>query len=59
MQGDSEVHVIKDMDHSLKSFEGDFKALEFKKNYEEGRKATSSDAGRNNYELDKYEFYLA
>lgn len=36
MKGDSEVHVIKDMDHSLKSFEGDFKALEFKKNYEEG-----------------------
>ncbi|OBZ54409.1 hydrolase, partial [Bacillus cereus] len=36
VQGDSEVHVIKDMDHSLKSFEGDFKALEFKKNYEEG-----------------------
>ena len=36
VKGDSEVHVIKDMDHSLKSFEGDFKALEFKKNYEEG-----------------------
>ncbi|MBS7717067.1 alpha/beta hydrolase, partial [Vibrio cholerae] len=36
VKGDSEVHVIKDMDHSLKSFEGDFKALEFKNNYEEG-----------------------
>ncbi|MGR5860195.1 alpha/beta hydrolase family protein [Bacillus pacificus] len=36
VKGDSEVHVIKNMDHSLKSFEGDFKALEFKKNYEEG-----------------------
>ncbi|PGU81844.1 alpha/beta hydrolase [Bacillus cereus] len=36
VKGDSAVHVIKDMDHSLKSFEGEFKALEFKKNYEKG-----------------------
>ncbi|MBE5106044.1 alpha/beta hydrolase [Bacillus thuringiensis] len=36
VQGDSEVHVIKNMDHTLKYFEGDFKALEFKKIYAEG-----------------------
>lgn len=36
VKGDSEVYVIKNMDHSLKVFEGEFKALEFKKNYEEG-----------------------
>ncbi|CCW06400.1 MULTISPECIES: alpha/beta hydrolase family protein [Bacillus] len=36
VKGDSEVHVIKNMDHSLKVFEGEFKALDFKKNYEEG-----------------------
>ncbi|MGG0301063.1 alpha/beta hydrolase [Bacillus albus] len=35
VQGDSEVHVIKNMDHSLKYFEGDFKVLEFKKIYAE------------------------
>ncbi len=60
VKGDSEVHVIKDMDHSLKSFEGDFKALEFKKELRRrGGKATSSRAGRNNCELDGYVFYLA
>ncbi|HHQ8912651.1 TPA: alpha/beta hydrolase family protein [Bacillus cereus] len=36
VKGDSEVYVIKNMDHSLKVFEGEFKALDFKKNYEEG-----------------------
>ncbi len=36
VKGDSEVHVINNMDHSLKSFEDEFKALEFKKNYEAG-----------------------
>ncbi|WP_329765013.1 alpha/beta hydrolase family protein [Bacillus nitratireducens] len=36
VQGDSEVYVIKNMDHTLKCFEGDFKALEFKKIYAEG-----------------------
>ncbi|MGG1606436.1 alpha/beta hydrolase family protein [Bacillus wiedmannii] len=36
VKGDSEVHVIKNMDHTLKYFEGDFKALEFKKIYAEG-----------------------
>lgn len=36
VQGDSEVHVIKNMDHTLKYFEGDFKALQFKKIYTEG-----------------------
>ncbi|NWK69142.1 alpha/beta hydrolase [Bacillus paramycoides] len=36
VKGDSEVHVIKNMDHSLKNFKGDFKALEFKKIYAEG-----------------------
>ncbi|MGE7859807.1 alpha/beta hydrolase family protein [Bacillus mobilis] len=36
VQGDSEVHVIKNMDHTLKYFEGDFKALQFKKIYAEG-----------------------
>ncbi|PHD25546.1 alpha/beta hydrolase family protein [Bacillus wiedmannii] len=36
VKGDSEVHVVKNMDHSLKRFEGEFRALEFKKNYEEG-----------------------
>ena len=36
VKGDSEVHVIKDMDHSLKGLEGEFKALEIKKNYEKG-----------------------
>ncbi len=36
VQSDSEVHVIKNMDHTLKYFEGDFKALEFKKIYAEG-----------------------
>ncbi|HDR7966558.1 alpha/beta hydrolase family protein [Bacillus pacificus] len=36
VQGNSEVHVVKNMDHSLKRFEGEFRALEFKKNYEEG-----------------------
>ncbi|EEK78108.1 hypothetical protein bcere0009_29780 [Bacillus cereus R309803] len=36
VKGDSEVHVIKNMDHSLKVFKGEFKALEFKKNYEAG-----------------------
>ncbi|KAA0788176.1 alpha/beta hydrolase [Bacillus wiedmannii] len=36
VKGNSEVHVVKNMDHSLKRFEGEFKALEFKKNYEEG-----------------------
>lgn len=36
VEGDSGVHVVKNMDHSLKRFEGEFKALEFKKNYEEG-----------------------
>ncbi|MGZ7151359.1 alpha/beta hydrolase family protein [Bacillus sp. BC08] len=35
VQGDSEVYVIKNMDHTLKYFEGDFKALEFKKIYVE------------------------
>ncbi|WP_270341580.1 alpha/beta hydrolase family protein [Bacillus mobilis] len=35
VQGDSEVHVIKNMDHTLKYFEGDFKALQFKKIYTE------------------------
>ncbi|WP_052760584.1 alpha/beta hydrolase family protein [Bacillus cereus] len=35
VKGDSEVHVIKNMDHTLKYFEGDFKALEFKKIYVE------------------------
>ncbi|MFJ8218079.1 alpha/beta hydrolase [Bacillus cereus] len=36
VKGGSEVHVIKNMDHILKVFEGEFKALEFKKNYEAG-----------------------
>ncbi|WP_270607393.1 alpha/beta hydrolase [Bacillus mobilis] len=36
VKGDSEVYVIKNMDHTLKYFEGDFKALEFKKIYAEG-----------------------
>ncbi|MGG0077787.1 alpha/beta hydrolase [Bacillus wiedmannii] len=36
VKGDYEVHVIKNMDHTLKYFEGDFKALEFKKIYVEG-----------------------
>lgn len=36
VQGDSEVHVIKNMNHTLKYFEGDFKALQFKKIYAEG-----------------------
>ncbi|MGN4425213.1 alpha/beta hydrolase family protein [Bacillus cereus group sp. MYBK30-1] len=36
VKGNSEVHVIKNMDHTLKYFEGDFKALEFKKIYAEG-----------------------
>lgn len=36
VQGDSEVYVVKNMDHTLKYFEGDFKALEFKKIYTEG-----------------------
>ncbi|WP_242242010.1 alpha/beta hydrolase [Bacillus cereus group sp. BfR-BA-01309] len=36
VQGDSEVHVIKNMDHTLKYFKGDFKALQFKKIYTEG-----------------------
>ncbi|KAA0779232.1 alpha/beta hydrolase [Bacillus sp. AR2-1] len=35
VQGDSEVYVIKNMDHTLKYFEGDFKALQFKKIYTE------------------------
>ncbi|WP_141523407.1 alpha/beta hydrolase family protein [Bacillus wiedmannii] len=33
---DSEVHVIKNMDHSLKRFEGEFKVLELQKNYRDG-----------------------
>jgi len=36
VQGDSEIYVVKNMDHTLKYFEGDFKALEFKKIYTEG-----------------------
>lgn len=36
VKGDSEVHVAKNMDHSLKSFERDFKVLELQKNYKEG-----------------------
>ncbi|WP_371399545.1 alpha/beta hydrolase family protein [Bacillus wiedmannii] len=36
VKGDSEVHVIKNMDHSLKIFEGEFKVLELQKNYKEG-----------------------
>ncbi|MFC9414676.1 alpha/beta hydrolase family protein [Bacillus mobilis] len=36
VKGDSEVYVIKNMDHTLKYFGGDFKALEFKKIYAEG-----------------------
>ncbi|PEK01342.1 hypothetical protein CN690_12420 [Bacillus wiedmannii] len=36
VKGDSAVHVIKNMDHSLKSFERDFKVLELQKNYKEG-----------------------
>ncbi|HFK1764771.1 hydrolase [Bacillus wiedmannii] len=36
VQGDSEVYVVKNMDHTLKYFEGDFKALQFKKIYAEG-----------------------
>lgn len=36
VKGDAKVHVIKNMDHSLKSFEGEFKVLELQKNYKEG-----------------------
>lgn len=36
VKGDAKVHVIKNMDHSLKRFEGEFKSLEFKNNYKEG-----------------------
>ncbi len=47
------------MDHSLKVFEGEFKALEFKRIMKKGQKATSSRVGRNNCELAGYTFYLA